>query len=39
MKRITIPARSNETDKQIDKFGMHRSYNLLEHAKFINNLK
>ena len=27
------------TDKQIDKFGMHRSYNLLEHAKFINNLK
>ena len=25
-------------DNQIDKFGMHKSYNLLEHAKFINNL-
>ncbi len=23
---------------QIDKFGMHRSYNVLEHAKFVNNL-
>ena len=26
-------------DGQIDKLGMHRSYNLLEHSKFINNLK
>ena len=25
-------------DKQIDKIGMHKSYNLLEHSKFINNL-
>ncbi len=25
-------------DKQIDKLGMHKSYNLLEHSKFINNL-
>ncbi len=24
---------------QIDKIGMHKSYNLLEHSKFINNLK
>ena len=24
--------------KQIDKLGMHKSYNLLEHSKFINNL-
>ena len=23
---------------QIDKFGMHKSYNVLEHAKFLNNL-
>ena len=23
---------------QIDKLGMHKSYNLLEHSKFINNL-
>ncbi len=23
---------------QIDKFGMHKSYNILEHAKFLNNL-
>ena len=23
---------------QVDKIGMHRSYNILEHAKFINNL-
>ncbi len=26
-------------DNQIDKLGMHKSYNLLEHSKFINNLK
>ncbi len=26
-------------DKQIDKLGMHKSYNVLEHSKFINNLK
>ncbi|MDC3156805.1 heparinase II/III-family protein, partial [Pelagibacteraceae bacterium] len=25
-------------DKQIDKLGMHKSYNILEHSKFINNL-
>ena len=25
-------------DSQVDKLGMHKSYNLLEHAKFINNL-
>ena len=25
-------------DKQIDSFGMHKSYNLVEHAKFLNNL-
>ena len=25
--------------KQIDSFGMHKSYNILEHSKFINNLK
>ena len=25
-------------EKQIDNFGMHKSYNVLEHAKFINNL-
>ncbi len=25
-------------DSQIDKLGMHKSYNLLEHSKFINNL-
>ena len=25
-------------EKNIDKLGMHRSYNLLEHAKFINNI-
>ena len=25
-------------DNQIDKIGMHKSYNLLEHSKFINNL-
>tara|TARA_B100000989_G_scaffold281842_1_gene246399 strand:- start:3028 stop:4560 length:1533 start_codon:yes stop_codon:yes gene_type:complete len=25
-------------ENQIDKIGMHKSYNLLEHAKFINNL-
>ncbi len=25
-------------DRQIDKLGMHKSYNLLEHSKFINNL-
>tara|TARA_B100000989_G_scaffold148243_1_gene110459 strand:+ start:2580 stop:4109 length:1530 start_codon:yes stop_codon:yes gene_type:complete len=25
-------------EKQIDKLGIHKSYNLLEHAKFINNL-
>ena len=25
-------------DYQIDKLGMHKSYNLLEHSKFINNL-
>ena len=25
-------------EKQIDKIGMHKSYNLLEHSKFINNL-
>ncbi len=25
-------------DNQIDKIGVHKSYNLLEHAKFINNL-
>tara|TARA_B100000575_G_scaffold180838_1_gene145187 strand:- start:1634 stop:3166 length:1533 start_codon:yes stop_codon:yes gene_type:complete len=25
-------------DNQIDKLGMHKSYNLLEHSKFINNL-
>ena len=24
---------------QIDKLGMHKSYNVLEHAKFINNLR
>ena len=23
---------------QIDKLGMHKSYNILEHAKFMNNL-
>ena len=28
----------NVLDYQIDKFGMHKSYNLLTHAKFINNL-
>ena len=26
-------------DNQIDKLGMHKSYNVLEHSKFINNLK
>ena len=26
-------------DNQIDKIGVHKSYNLLEHSKFINNLK
>ena len=26
-------------DSQIDSLGMHKSYNLLEHSKFINNLK
>ena len=26
-------------EHQIDKLGMHKSYNLLEHSKFINNLK
>tara|TARA_Y200000002_G_scaffold383211_1_gene404060 strand:+ start:1344 stop:2876 length:1533 start_codon:yes stop_codon:yes gene_type:complete len=26
-------------DSQIDKIGLHKSYNLLEHSKFINNLK
>ncbi len=25
-------------EKQIDKLGMHKSYNILEHSKFINNL-
>ncbi|MDC2978839.1 heparinase II/III-family protein, partial [Pelagibacteraceae bacterium] len=25
-------------DSQIDKLGMHKSYNILEHSKFINNL-
>ena len=25
-------------NKQIDKLGMHKSYNVLEHAKFLNNL-
>ncbi len=25
-------------DKQIDKIGMHKSYNFLEHSKFVNNL-
>ena len=25
-------------ENQIDKIGMHKSYNLLEHYKFINNL-
>ena len=25
-------------DNQIDKIGMHKSYNFLEHSKFINNL-
>ena len=25
-------------ENQIDKIGMHKSYNLLEHSKFINNL-
>ena len=25
-------------DNQVDKLGMHKSYNLLEHSKFINNL-
>ncbi len=25
-------------DQQIDKIGMHKSYNVLEHSKFINNL-
>ena len=25
-------------NKQIDSFGMHKSYNLVEHAKFLNNL-
>ena len=25
-------------NKQIDKLGMHKSYNILEHAKFLNNL-
>ena len=25
-------------DNQIDKLGMHKSYNVLEHSKFINNL-
>ena len=24
---------------QIDKIGMHKSYNILDHSKFINNLK
>ena len=26
------------TDNQVDKIGMHKSYNILEHSKFINNL-
>ena len=26
------------TENQIDKIGMHKSYNILEHSKFINNL-
>ena len=26
-------------DNQIDKLGMHRSYNILEHSKYINNLR
>ncbi len=26
-------------EKQIDRLGMHKSYNVLEHSKFINNLK
>ena len=26
-------------DNQIDKIGMHKSYNILEHTKFINNLE
>ncbi len=25
-------------DKQVDKLGMHRTYNILEHTKFLNNL-
>ena len=25
-------------DNQIDKLGMHKSYNLLKHSKFINNV-
>ena len=25
-------------ESQVDKLGMHKSYNVLEHAKFINNL-
>ena len=25
-------------DYQIDNFGMHKSYNLIEHSRFINNL-
>jgi len=25
-------------DKQVDKLGMHKTYNILEHAKFLNNL-
>ena len=25
-------------DNQIDKFGMHKSYNILEHVKFLNNI-
>ena len=25
-------------ENQIDKLGMHKSYNILEHSKFINNL-
>ncbi len=25
-------------DKQIDKLGVHKSYNILEHAKFLNNI-
>ena len=26
------------TDNQVDKIGMHKSYNILEHSKFINNI-